>query len=353
MKYVRVNWTGAFQIAAVYVGTVVGAGFATGKEIVEFFSRFGFFGLLAILMSGYLLIFLGIKIMGLSARIGATSYQELTEYLFGKVVGTAINIVLLLMLIGVSAVMLSGAGAVFEEQLLLPKSVGVLLTIGLAAIVMVVGMKGIFAVNVFVVPMMILFSVMLLILSMRLPHFIETALYIPYAADGWKSVAAPFTYTAFNLSLAQAVLVPVASEMKDKRTITWGGILGGGALTLILFASHFTLIMLPDLESYEIPMAVIMKNLAEGFYWIYILIIYGEIFTSVIGNVFGLERQLKSMFSLPKYISVTTIFIIIYAISHIHYGKLLGFLYPLFGYISLIFIIFLWIKGYPEDNYNS
>ncbi|MFK4998099.1 hypothetical protein ACI2OX_14265 [Bacillus sp. N9] len=30
------NWTGAFQIAAVYVGTVIGAGFATGKEIVEF-----------------------------------------------------------------------------------------------------------------------------------------------------------------------------------------------------------------------------------------------------------------------------------------------------------------------------
>ncbi|MFL6516822.1 MAG: hypothetical protein ACJ8GL_01940, partial [Bacillus sp. (in: firmicutes)] len=36
------DWTQAFQIAAVYVGTVVGAGFATGKEIVEFFSRFGF-----------------------------------------------------------------------------------------------------------------------------------------------------------------------------------------------------------------------------------------------------------------------------------------------------------------------
>lgn len=31
----------AFQLAFVYVGTVVGAGFATGKEIVEFFVRFG------------------------------------------------------------------------------------------------------------------------------------------------------------------------------------------------------------------------------------------------------------------------------------------------------------------------
>lgn len=346
----KVNWTGAFQIAAVYVGTVVGAGFATGKEIVEFFSRFGFFGMLSIMMSGYLLISLGIKLMRLAAHINAHSYQELTEYLFGRMFGSIINIVLLFMLIGVSAVMLSGAGAVFEEQLMLPKSIGVLTTIILAAIVMIVGLKGIFAVNVFVVPMMIIFSLILFGLSMKLPNFVETVMYIPFATDGWKSVAAPFTYAAFNLSLAQAVLVPVASEMKDERTIKWGGFLGGAALTIILFASHFTLVMLPNVESYEIPMAVIMKNLAASFYWLFIIIIYGEIFTSIIGNVFGLERQLRRLFSLPKYVTVGSIFFIIYMISHIHYGKLLSFLYPLFGYISLIFIVLLWMKPYPKNN---
>lgn len=346
----RVNWTGAFQIAAVYVGTVVGAGFATGKEIVEFFSRFGFFGLLAIMLTGYLLIAFGIKMMSLAAHIGATSYQEVTNYLFGKKIGLVINIVLLFMLLGVSAVMLSGAGAVFEEQLQLPKSLGVLVTIGLAAIIMVVGMKGIFAVNILVVPMMIVFSLALLLLSIRLPNFIDTVLYIPYVEDGWKSVLAPFTYTAFNLSLAQAVLVPVAGEIKEQQTIKWGGFFGGAALTIILFASHFTLIMLPNFESFEIPMAVIMKNLAASFYWLFILVIYGEIFTSIIGNVFGLERQLRSFISVPKYIIVSGIFIIIYFISHIHYGRLLSFLYPLFGNVSLIFIILLWVKPNPTDH---
>lgn len=31
------KWYAAIQLAAVYVGTVVGAGFATGREIVVFF----------------------------------------------------------------------------------------------------------------------------------------------------------------------------------------------------------------------------------------------------------------------------------------------------------------------------
>ncbi|XJZ28308.1 hypothetical protein ACF5W4_05810 [Bacillota bacterium Lsc_1132] len=338
------NWTGALQIAAVYVGTVVGAGFATGKEIVEFFSRFGFFGLISIVISGYLLISMGTKLMRMASQIGAKSYQEFTIYLFGSWIGKGINLVMLLMLLGVSAVMLSGAGAVFEEQLGFGKNVGVFLTIFLSVAVMLVGIKGLFAVNAFVVPLMISFSMLLMVFSIRMPHFIDQLLWIPQADDGWKSVVAPFSYTAFNLALAQAVLVPIATEIKDDWTIKWGGILGGAALTVILLSSHFTLIMLPDLQNYEIPMAVIMKNVASGLYWIFVLIIYSEIFTSVIGNVFGLERQIKQYMPIPSIVSIALIFAAAYLISLVDYGKLLSYLYPLFGYVSLLFFVLLWMK---------
>lgn len=347
---VRTNWGAAFQIAAVYVGTVVGAGFATGREIVEFFSRFGFIGLIGILMSGYLLIFMGSKLMRISAYIGATSYEQFNEYLFGKAIGRVINIVMLFMLLGVCAVMLSGAGAVFQEQLGVPKNLGIMFTIVLSILVMVLGIKGLFAVNSFVVPMMIIFSFILLFLTIKLPGFLEQALFVPASEDGWKSVVAPFTYTAFNLSLAQAVLVPVAGEVKDDKTVKWGGILGGIALTLILLMGHFTLIMLPGLETYEIPMATIMKNLASGLYWIFILIIYGEIFTSVIGNIFGLERQIKKYLPLPSLVIVIGIFIFCYLVSQFEYSTLLAYLYPLFGNISLIFIVLLWMKPFKPNK---
>lgn len=344
----KTNWGAAFQIAAVYVGTVVGAGFATGREIVEFFTRFGFVGLVGILMSGYIFIFHGSKLMRISARMGARSYQEFNIYLFGRYIGAVINILMLMMLLGVCAVMLSGAGAVFSEQLGLSKNLGLIVTILLSILVMLIGIKGLFAVNSFVVPIMVGFSFMLMFLSFKLPNFLDQLLYIPYAEDGWKSVVAPFSYTALNLGLAQAVLVPVAAEIKDEQTVKWGGIIGGILLTLILLSSHFTLVMLPDIESYEIPMAVIMKNLASGFYWIFILVIYGEIFTSVIGNVFGLERQVKTYFSFPSILIVSVIFVISYLISLIEYGALLSFLYPIFGNFCLLFIVLLWMKPLSE-----
>src|SRR3954469_12918705 len=192
-RRVKTNWGAAFQIAAVYVGTVVGAGFATGREIVEFFSRFGFVGLIGMLMSGYILIFLGSKLMVISARINAKSYEEFNEYLFGEKIGKVVNLLLMLMLIGVCAVMLAGAGAVFEEQLGLSKASGVIITIALSIIVMLVGIKALFAVNMFVVPLMITFSFILMVLSLRLPHFIDQLLYIPYVKDGWTAVIAPFS----------------------------------------------------------------------------------------------------------------------------------------------------------------
>jgi uncharacterized membrane protein YkvI len=347
-KRLKTNWGAAIQIAAVYVGTVVGAGFATGREIVEFFTRFGFIGLIGMLMSGYILIFLGSKLMVISARIKAESYEEFNEYLFGKSLGKGINLLVLFMLLGVCGVMLAGAGAIFEEQLGLSKTSGIVITIVLSIIVMVVGIKGLFAVNTFVVPLMITFSLILMGLSLRLPNFMDQLLYIPNVTDGWKAVISPFSYTALNLGLAQAVLVPVATEVKDERIIKLGGILGGVALTIILIAGHFTLIMLPNFASYEIPMAIIMKNLASGLYWIFVLVIYGEIFTTVIGNVFGLEKQIKKYISLPKMVTVSGIFAISYLLSLFEYSRLLSYLYPIFGYISLVFIVLLWMK--PMNN---
>ncbi|WP_400246946.1 hypothetical protein AB3U99_08925 [Niallia sp. JL1B1071] len=340
------KWYAAIQLAAVYVGTVVGAGFATGREIVVFFSQYGFIGLLGILLSGFIFAYFGAKLMRISVKIKASSYQEFTIYLFGKVVGTMINFLLLLMLVGVCAVMFSGAGAVFEEQLGLNKTIGVIFTIVLSLIVMRVGTRGLFAVNTFVVPIMISFSFILFFLSVSLPGFFGEIFQIESIT--WKMISSPFSYTALNLALAIAVLVPAASEIGDEEVVKWGGILGGIALMMILISSHFSLIMLKNVYLYSIPMATIMKNLAPQLSWVYILVIYGEIFSSVIGNIYGLERQLRSIIPLPSMVLIGGIILVSYLISFVQYGTLLSFLYPIFGYISLVFLLFLWIKPVPK-----
>lgn len=338
----EMNWKKSLQLAAVYVGSVVGAGFATGREIIEFFSRFGSIGLLTIILSGVFFIWFGVKIMMLSLRIGAQSYHQLNEYLFGRIFTPLVNLIMLLMLIGVTSVMLSGAGSVFEEQLHLARGLGIVGTICLAIFILVIGTKGLFLVNTIVVPLLIIFCLVLFGHVLFLPDFWQNA-FTPVAWDGHAFLSS-LSYASFNLALTQAVLVPAATEINDERTIKMGGILGGLILTGLLLMNHLVVVQLPDFQLYDIPLAVMMEKMASAFHLLFILVIYGEIFSSIIGNIYGLERFIQKIVPMKTIYIGMIIFAIAYVISMVNYSLLLATLYPLFGNIAIIYFILLMIK---------
>lgn len=336
------KWKQSFQLASVYIGTIVGAGFATGREIVEFFSKYGFFGLFGIVIAGLLFIWFGVKVMLLAIRLKAKSFHQFNQYLFGTYFTPIINVIMFIMLMGVSAVMLSGAGSVFEEQLHLPKQLGVFITIFLTLVVLTIGTQGLVLVNIFVVPLLILFSFMLAGLSFQLDDFWTNVMKSEPLT--FEVITSGFAYAAFNITLATSVLVPAANDFQDEKVVKWGGILGGIGLTVILLASHITLVQLPGLTAYHIPMAMMMETLAPMFYFIYILIIYGEIFTSLIGDVYGLERFVRKGVRAHPLLINACILVVAYFISIVEYSTLLATLYPLFGYISLVFLLILVFK---------
>ncbi|QPA31826.1 YkvI family membrane protein [Thermaerobacillus caldiproteolyticus] len=340
------KWSGAWQIAAVYVGTVVGAGFATGKEIVEFFTQYGEFGTVGIVVSGGLFTWMGTRMMMMARRIGAVSYKELNDYVFGRAMSPLMTILMTLMVIGVTSVMVAGAGAVFEEQLGLPKQVGMFVTLLLSFIVMLYDIKGLFSVNVFIVPMMVLFSFAVLGKMLLSEKWCGTGTVMPdYSL---KAFLSPFSYAAFNLAMAQTVLVPLSQEAADEQTVKRGATLGGILLTMILLSSHFVLLSFPHLLRYDIPMAEVIHTFFSLLYWLYIVVIYGEIFTSIIGGIFGLQRQFRSMFRVSNVLFLFVLFLIFYVISSFQYSFLLSLLYPLFGYMSFLMMILLVFRKLPK-----
>ena len=157
-------------------------------------------------------------------------------------------------------------------------------------------------------------------------------------------IMSAFAYAAFNITLATAVLVPAVLEIGNERIVRMGGIIGGVILTFILIASHITLVQLPNLVNYQIPIANLMYKMAGSLYFLYILVIYGEIFTSIVGNIYGLERYVRKKIQVHPLIIGGVILTVAFFISQIEYGVLLGALYPLFGYISLVFLLLLLFK---------
>lgn len=243
--------------------------------------------------------------------------------------------------------MLSGAGAVFQEQLGLPYQMGILVTLIFCYIVVLKGLNGIFAINSYIVPLMILFGLFVAasIISQH-PHELIGQVLPTQLPENMSWAVSPFAYAAFNLMTAQVVLVPLGKEIRDEHILKWGGFWGGLALTFILLAIHLSLSFFPETFRYDIP-AEIIRHFGMVIHILYVFVIYGEIFNTVVGNIFGVSRQLKTVFGLSFRTNVWIILFVIFIISQAGYGMLLSVLYPLFGYMGLLFLFFLLFKKTP------
>lgn len=61
MKVKQNQNVGIFKIAATYIGTIVGAGFASGQEVLQYFVSYGIVGVIGIIISTFLFFSLAIQ----------------------------------------------------------------------------------------------------------------------------------------------------------------------------------------------------------------------------------------------------------------------------------------------------
>ncbi|GIP27635.1 membrane protein [Paenibacillus sp. J23TS9] len=334
-----------FQIAFTYIGTIVGAGFATGQEIIQFFTQYGKWGALTIMVATALFIWLGTKMMLMSQRISARSYEDLNKHLFGQKAGAVISLVMLVVLIGVNSVMLAGAGSVFMEHLNMHYQTGLLLTIIGTYLLLKRGIHAIMQINSIVVPMMLTLSVLVVMNTIKLPtadRFLSLSTDHNMVAV-WFS---PIVYTAFNLVMAQAVLVPLGSKTESKTAVKWGGIVGGIGVGLMLLSAHIAISAhMPGIRQYEIPMGSIASHLGAVVQTIYVVLIFMEIFSTFVADIYGVTLQLQQHIKLsPKLISVMVMFIC-FMLSQFGFSSLLSILYPVFGCLSIIWAVKLVLKS--------
>ncbi|UJF31530.1 YkvI family membrane protein [Paenibacillus hexagrammi] len=329
------------RVAFTYIGTIVGAGFASGQEILQFFTRYGWMASVTIALSTLLFIGLGIKLMLMAHEVKAASYEDLNNLLFGKKAGRWVSLFTMLVLFGITTVMLAGGGTIFQEQLHLPYQIGLLITLVLAYIILSKGIQAIMTVNSIVVPIMLFFSLVLVVYTSHSPDS-SNWITAPTQHSLLKVWTAPILYTAFNLAMAQAVLVPMGAAVANKTVLVWGGLLGGAGIGLLLLAAHYSLAaQMPGIAHYEIPMGHIITKLGSVPQVAYILVIYGEIFTTFIADAYGLSLQLQQRMNIRPNVLIMGILALSYCVSLIGFKALLSALYPIFGLISMVWLVMM------------
>lgn len=342
------QWKTMFQVAATYVGAVMGAGFASGQEILQFYARFGHWGLVGIIFSAVLFSLLGWGMLDLQERWKITSYPEFFNHLLGPRLGRwADGLVSVLLFVGMLA-MISGSGALFYEYFGFSKWVGIFLTVSVIALALWFRGEGVLWINSVLIPLKFIFCL----------GIATAAIFLATSGDGEGIAILPhpiirhwalsaILYVSFNLTLAMVVFASLG-RIVQRAGARMGAVLGGVALGLFAFVIGASLLRFPDIWGLEIPMVAIAGKLGDWPAFFYVVVLWLAMITAAVGNGFSLvSRMVKSV--KVSYIKATAILLLLLLpVAGVKFSQIVQLVYPLFGYLGLVFlptILYFWRRA--------
>lgn len=338
-----------FTVAATYVGTVVGAGFATGQEILRFFTHLGLSGIYGVILATVLLAVLGSAVLRLGQRLRAESHRAVVEEVAGPALGRLTDWVITFFLFGSAAVMMAGSGAVFAEHWHLNRFLGTLIMAILAGGTVAMGLRGVVASISAVAPVLIVMVLVISTGSIMVNGISagDLAWFQPHEAASGLWPLSAVLYVSYNLLLSISVLAPLGREATDERVLHYGGLLGGVALGLgALFINLAVMAGLPSSAQFEVPMLHLARQFPPWLQTSYSMILWAEVYTTAVASLFGLAIRLTSP-QAPSYgrfvVGASALALVA---SQFGFSQLVGVLFPAVGWIGLIFVGGLLLRSF-------
>lgn len=331
-----------FKVAATYIGTVVGAGFASGQEMLQFFAVFGIRGLLGIILVTALFIVFGYIIMEMGKELGAESHLEIIRHTGGRFLGPIIDYLITFFLFGALTAMIAGAGALVNQQFGLSPLWGNALMAVFTVATVLTGIKGVINSVSAVVPFLVTSVIGISIISV---------FFIPPATDENILVSestsvlitnwlwAAILYISYNMVLSISVLGSLGVEAKDKKAIRNGAVLGGIGLGAAAIAIYLAVEKnLDAVQGVEIPMIFIAGRISYVLQTVYAVVLVAEIYTTAVGSLYGFAARVSDMDSKKaRYYIIGTAALALVA-SQFGFSNLVRYLYPVVGYGGVVML---------------
>jgi uncharacterized membrane protein YkvI len=332
----------AFQIAAVFIGTIVGAGLASGQEIRQFFTEYGYRGFGGILICCLIYIVIGFMITSISLKYNLKSYTELINLVLRpKIFASFTDGITSLFLLSGAAIILAGSGALIHQYFGVSKWIGILLMAVVSLLVLLRDTKGLIEINSFIVPSLIIVIITIFTMYIFFNKDVVSLSFVksvPHYKTNW--IFSSLLYSGFNILGCSGVIVPLSAETKNKKSMLWGIIMGALVLTGLTFMINLLLLLnVPYIFKYEIPLLYISHRFGNLIQMLLVCIIWLEMFSTEVSDVYSVGKAITQIFKISYKTAVVLIILIAIPISQVGFVNLISVIYPAFGVISLLFMM--------------
>ena len=338
----------ALLISFAFIGTVVGAGFASGQEAMLYFSAFGTQGLWGAVLGSALMLIAGVTILQLGSFFQAKEHMEVLGSISSKVMGWILDIATIVTLFSIGFVMFAGAGANLNQQFGIPVWIGAVLMLaatigfGMLDVDKVTGAIGALT------PFLLIFVIVGCGWTLINNHpdweaLNAAAAQVDSSLPNWWIAA--LNYTGLNVMCVVSMALVIGGNQLDTRAAGLGGLFGGiGYLVMLMLLALALLVKIETVEGQDMPLLTLITDINPTMGLIMSLVIFGMIFATCLGMFFALGKRLAR----GREDKFRIIFI---SACLIGFQQLVSTVYPILGYLGLLLIVvmtFAWIRGIPK-----
>jgi len=333
------KWT---NIASIYIGTVIGAGFASGQEIIQFFAIYGYRGIFGILLATVLFSGFGAITLSLVYNNKIKSYDELIVLMLGKKLGRLIEIIVVLFLFIGFCVMLAGSGAIFNQQLNISYNIGIYIMALFTLLTFMFNIKGISFVNSILVPFLVIGIIIVGVMVIIKEGFVFSNFQGVELSKTGNWISSSLLYVSYNSISAVVIMSSLLSIIPNRKAAIKGGIFGGVGLGIMaVFIIIPSLILYSDIYSIEIPMVKVAQYLGLWGERYYGIILWCAMFTTAIASGFGCISRISSFLKYNQRFIAIIFCTITIPFAKLGFSNLVSMFYPLFGYIGAFILLFI------------
>lgn len=335
----RAKWRDELQTALAIVATVVGAGFASGREIVRFFSAFGAWSWAGCVLAAAFLAAFCIWAARASQKWQAYDLGSLCRAAIGGVFGQAaawLNGVLITITAG-AMIAAMGELAALSLPVRPAYEIGVLFALSAGFLLSRRGLSAIAGAGMWLLPTCALLYLLLLRVPAPMPA--------KPMGGAWRTFPLAFAYAALNAALGCGVLCEVGRE-RDKASVYRACAMAGGLLLLLLLGANAVLTRhLAAVGNAALPIVMIARALGAPGYWLCVAALSLAVMSTLIALIRTLARMLEPR--LPSAAGSLLSVLLPCAAGLIGFQNLVGRLYPLLGAASTLLFLAMIARTLP------
>lgn len=335
--------------AGAIMAFLIGSGFATGQEIMQYFASYGFWGTFGTGTVVLLLIsFVSIQFLSVGQREKFAKPSQIFEYYAGKYVGKFFDYFSIVFVFLSFTVMVAGAGAVFQEHYNLPAWAGGFGLTALVSITVLFGLNSLVDVIGKIGPLIVLIAVGLGIVGiinaetgLLVGHNIVAELEVQQASNNWFN--AGLSYVGFCMLWLAAFLTALGKTVPTQREARAGGFGGGVIFSLACIIVGLGLLAnIERVAGMQIPMLVLASDIAPLVASLISLMILAGIYTTAI----PLLWTVSSRFFLDhtkQYKQFTILLALVGTVIGLWlpFDQMVNIVYVLNGYVGAILLVIM------------